>query len=142
MSSPDLGYESFLVGAEVTRQYTVTPELYERFLDMFGDLSPVHVDEEYARARRFKGKVIHGAILNGFLSHFVGMHCIGRRSLELSVDMRYGNPSYVGDVVEFRAVVAQKVDSQKVIVLNLKIANLTQRTIAATGRVQVGMADS
>ena len=83
---------------------------------------------------------MHGAILNGFVSHFVGVRFPGRRSLLLSVDLRYASPSYLGDTVEITAVVAQRVDAQQVVVLRLEVKNLTRGTRAANGRAQVKIA--
>lgn len=142
MSVRDLSYESILEGAKVERQYTIAPEVYTRFLEAFEDCSPIHVDDAYARERGFQGKVMHGAILNGFVSHFIGMHFPGNRSLLLSVDLRYANPSYLGDVLEIRATVTRKVDSQQVILLTMQLENLTQGILAASGRVQVAIASA
>lgn len=142
MSVRDLSYESIREGTGVARQYTIAPEVYARFLEAFEDCSPIHVDDAYARERGFQGKVMHGAILNGFVSNFVGVHFPGRRALMLSVDLRYANPSYLGDVLEIRARVVQKVDSRQVILLTMQLENLTQGTLAANGRVQVAIASS
>lgn len=142
MSVRDLSYESIREGTRVARQYTIAPEVYARFLEAFEDCSPIHVDDAYARERGFQGKVMHGAILNGFVSNFVGVHFPGRRALMLSVDLRYANPSYLGDVLEIRARVVQKVDSRQVILLTMQLENLTQGTLAANGRVQVAIASS
>ncbi|MBI5772288.1 MAG: hypothetical protein HZA89_00925 [Verrucomicrobia bacterium] len=135
----DLDYEAIVEGMEAGREYAITPAVYENFLAAFDDHSPIHVDEAHARARGFAGKVMHGAILNGFVSHFVGMHFPGRRSLLLSVDLRYAKPSFLGDRLNLKARVSQKVDAQRVIVLHLAFHNLTQGVIAATGRAQVAV---
>jgi acyl-coenzyme A thioesterase PaaI-like protein len=82
---------------------------------------------------------MHGAILNGFLSHFVGMRFPGGRSLELSVDMRYVRPSYLGDRVRLEGTVIQKVDSRSIVVVDLLYRNLTQNVIVARGRVQTAI---
>jgi acyl dehydratase len=142
LSARDLSYESIAAGTEVAQRYTISPAVHARFMEAFEDVSPIHVDEAYARTRGFKGKVMHGAILNGFVSNFVGVHFPGRRALLLSVDLRFANPSYLGDVIEVHAAVTQKVDAERVIVLRLAIENVTQGTTAATGRAQVRIAET
>jgi 3-hydroxybutyryl-CoA dehydratase len=137
----DVHYEAIVEGSEVEWRYTLTRSVYEHFLAAFDDRSPVHVDEAYARARGFDDVVVHGAILNGFVSHFVGMRFPGRRALLLSADMRYANPSFIGDEITLIARVTQKVDVQRVIVLTVRLLNTTRGTTAATGRVQVSVAD-
>jgi 3-hydroxybutyryl-CoA dehydratase len=138
----DLSYEEIAEGVDHVHDYAITPAVYGSFLEAFDDRSPIHVDKAYARERGFEGVVMHGAMLNGFVSHFIGVRFPGRRALLLSVDLRYGSPSYLGDTVRIRATVAQKVDAQKVIVLKLQIENLTRGTTAATGRAQVKVADA
>lgn len=131
------GYDEITEGMKVQHAYAITPAVYENFLAAFQDHSPVHVDEAYARQAGFPGKVMHGAILNGFVSHFVGMIFPGKPSLLLAVDLRFAQPSFLGDTLQLEAVVSQKLDAQRVIVLDLALKNLTQNHLAARGRVQV-----
>lgn len=130
-------YDSIVNGEQAIRRYAITPDVYARFLDAFEDYNRIHVDEVYARSRGFKGRVMHGAILNGFLSHFVGVHLAEWRAMLLTAEMRYSNPSYLDDELEMRGTVLQKVDALRVIVLGIEVENLTQRTHAASGRAQV-----
>ena len=130
-------YEEIAIGAKETRDYTITPAVYEHFLAAFDDRSPIHVDKPYAVQNGYAGKVMHGTLLNGFLSHFVGMHFPGRLSLLLGVDLRFSQPSYLGDVIRLEATVSQKLDAKQVLVLDITLTNLTQNCTAARGRAQV-----
>jgi acyl dehydratase len=134
-----LSFADLAEGMQVERSYTVTPLVYENFLRAFDDRSPIHVDADYAVLAGFDGPVMHGTILNGFVSHFVGMVFPGANSLLLSVNLRYASPTYLGDTLELRAKCAQKVDSQRVVVLHVTLFNQTRGRPAATGRVQVQM---
>jgi acyl dehydratase len=124
-------------GQRETFCYHITPEVYQQFLGAFHDHSPIHVDDGYARGRGFSGRVMHGSILNGFVSHFVGMWFPGRFSLLLGVDMRFAQPSYLGDIIRVDMVVSQKMDAKKIIVLDATLTNETQNHLAARGRLQV-----
>jgi len=119
--------------------YEISEVVYSKFLDAFQDLNPLHVDQVFAQEKGFLGKVMHGAILNGFVSHFVGVVFPGKDSLLLSVDMRYLNPSYLGDKIRLSATVSQLVESQKVVVLSFKIWNFQQQQFVANARVQVAV---
>ncbi|MCZ2078812.1 MAG: hypothetical protein LC130_27925 [Bryobacterales bacterium] len=136
-SNNSYSFEDLHEGMMVEHEYTIDTTVYETFLSIFPDKSPVHVDDGYAKANGFDGIVMHGAILNGFLSHFVGMCFPGRRSLELSVDMRYLKPCYMGDKVVLRGTISQKLESRRVVVLDLAYENRTRSYTAARGRVQV-----
>ena len=130
-------YPDISVGMKISHDYAITPTVYENFLAAFQDHSPVHVDETYARQSGFDGQVMHGAILNGFLSHFVGMIFPGKPSLLLAVDLRFSQPSFLGDALQLEATVSQKLDSQNVIVLDFTFKNRTRHTVAARGRAQI-----
>jgi 3-oxoacyl-[acyl-carrier protein] reductase len=124
-------------GAAIEHGYEITEDIYAQFLSAFGDLSPLHVDEAYAVAAGFRHRVMHGAIVNGFVSHFVGMVFPGRRSLLLSVDLRYGAPSYLGDRLLLRMTVDRLVESQRVLLLNAVMRRPADGATVATGRLQV-----
>ena len=130
-------YADILEGQRETFQYRLTPTVYEHFLDAFHDYSPIHVDDDFAKSRGFSGRVMHGSLLNGFVSHFVGTWFPGRFSLLLSVDLRFAQPSYLGDIIRMDTVVSQKMDARKIIVLDATLANESQNHLAARGRIQV-----
>ena len=130
-------YDQITEGQKETFDYSITPAIYERFLEAFQDYSPIHVDEAYAKARGFEGRVMHGSLLNGFISHFVGTWFPGRLSLLLAVDLRFSQPSYLGDRIRLEIVVSQKMDAKSIIVLDATLFNLTRQHLAARGRIQV-----
>jgi 3-hydroxybutyryl-CoA dehydratase len=134
-------YPDIAVGMKVQYEYVISPGVYDHFLAAFADRSPIHVDETYAAACGFPGRVMHGTLLNGFLSHFVGMHFPGRLSLLLAVDLRFAQPSYLGDTILLEATVSQKLDARSVLILDVTFTNRTRDCVAARGRVQVMLRD-
>ena len=137
LQASTIAYPDIAVDAEQAHEYTITSAIYEGFLRAFQDRSPIHVDDDYARARGFRGAVMHGAILNGFVSHFVGMVFPGSHSLLLSVELRFSRPCYLGEQLRLTGKVAQKVDAQQVVVLHLGFFSATQGLAIASGRAQV-----
>lgn len=134
-------YQDISVGRKESHDYVISQEVYQNFLAAFHDHSPIHVDEAYALECGFPGKVMHGTLLNGFLSHFIGMVFPGRLSLLLAADLRFSQPSYLGDAIRLEAVVVQKLDARKVVILDATLKNLTRDSIAARGRIQVMLRD-
>mgnify|MGYP001576584371 CR=1 FL=1 len=132
-------YNDIMVGMKKSVVYTISEDIVARFIETFGDVSPVHIDDAYAREYGFKSSIAHGAILNGFLSHFVGVEFPGKHALLQSVKMQYKAPNYIGDAVTLEAEVVQKVDAVRVIVMNIRITNKTQNCLSATAVAQVGM---
>ena len=130
-------YHEIAVGMRAALDYEISPEIRRHFLEGFQDFSPVHVDEDFAKSRGFTGPITHGAILNGFISHFVGMHFPGQFSLLLSVDLRFSQPCYLGDSIRVEMLVTQKMEAGCIIVLDATLSNVTRDCLAARGRIQV-----
>ena len=129
--------EEISEGMRQEREYMISQHVYEHFMASFDDRSPIHVDSRYARDCGFSSCVAHGGILNGFLSHFIGMYFPGSLSLLLTTDLRFGNPSYIGDHLKIEAIVKQTNENQRIVVLDLIFTNVTQGLQAARGRAQV-----
>jgi 3-hydroxybutyryl-CoA dehydratase len=138
MNAPqDHLFDNIVVGNVHQHRYSITEQVYNGFMMAFDDRSPVHVDEGFARSKGFDGRVMHGGILNGFLSHFIGMVFPGSQSLLLSADLRFSTPSYLSDELLLEAKVIHKLDAAAVVQLDVTFTNLTRLVLAARGRVQV-----
>jgi len=135
-------FNSIPEGLEIQRIYHLSPEVHATFIEAFGDRSPIHVDAEYARAAGFPGLVMHGTILNGFLSHFVGMVFPGRSAFLLAVDLRYHQPAFMGDDVELTVKVKQRLESRNVLLLQVSFARCQDKTVLADGKVTVMVRDA
>ena len=131
-------FDDVSVGQVIEADYEITGDVVQCFVETFGDRNPLHIDADAARARGFDRPVAQGGILNGFVSHFVGMIFPGDRSLLLSVDLRYLRPNWHGDRLRLQASVRQKVDSARVCVVAIVFRNLTQGDlVTARGLMQV-----
>ena len=51
---------------------TVTPEMMNAFRAITGDVSPIHIDADYARGRGFPGRVVYGMLGASFFSTLAG----------------------------------------------------------------------
>ena len=131
----DFTFEDLTIGTDFQHSYVLSEDVYQRFLDLFGDTSPLHVDDGVAVACGFSAKLMHGAILNGFISNFVGMNFPGKRTLELGVDIRFLKPTYVGDVLELHATVKERLESKRVVVLHFVFRR--QSVAVARGAVSI-----
>jgi acyl dehydratase len=133
----DRPFQDLAEGVAAEWGYTISEEVHAAFCALSGDVNPLHTDDAYAREAGFEGRVVHGSLLNAFLSHFVGMVLPGRRSLLLSAELRYLAPSYVGDLVAIKGVIRQRVESEAVVVLGCEVENRTRGRLVARARAQV-----
>src|ERR1017187_2791165 len=132
-------FEDLVLGTRFRHRYVIGEDVYQRFLDLFGDASPLHVDDQVAISCGFSAKLMHGAILNGFISNFVGMNFPGKRTLELGVEIHFVKPTYVNDVLELEAIVKERLESRQVVVLQFRFQR--EATMVANGRVTVMICD-
>lgn len=126
-------------GLEASHAYTISPEVYDAFRAASGDENPLHTDDAYARALGFPEKVMHGMILGGFISHFVGMRFPGGRVVLHSVDTQFKSPCHLHDEIRIDARVTQVAEAVGVAVMTLVLTNATRGRVAAKARVQVGL---
>jgi 3-hydroxybutyryl-CoA dehydratase len=119
------------------QDYELSKEVYGNFLTVFSDQSPIHIDASVAQERGYDDKVMHGSILNGFLSHFVGMRFPGRTATLLASKIRFLKANYLGDCLILKAHVTQLVPSNNVVVIHFKFYNRNQELISASGELQI-----
>lgn len=133
-----LSYQEIQKGMKSEKVYQITPEVYGGFTDIFGDKNILHVNDDYAVSHGFNAKVMHGAILNGFISHFVGMEFPCKNTIIQSVHISFKHPNFINDRLKIETVVDQKSDAVKTIILKMTITNLSQQYVAAKAKVQIG----
>jgi 3-hydroxybutyryl-CoA dehydratase len=102
-SMPVVAYHPFedaRLGAVFSLRHELTAAEVDAFAALSGDISPLHLDDEFARENGFAGRVVHGVLLAGLLSQLVGVHFPGRSCLLQRMDLGFVAPAYVGDLVE------------------------------------------
>jgi len=125
-------------GQKASHEYVIDQGVYEGFINTFADTNPLHVDDNYAKEKGFNSKVMHGAVVNGLLSNFIGIVFPSENVMIQSVDIEYKKPNYLGDKILVEAFVEQKSGAVEVLVIKIDINNLTQDYLCAKAIVQVG----
>ena len=115
MSDTGKSFEEITVGDKASFFVVLTPEDHEKFAALSGDTSPVHTDDEYARAQGFIGKIGYAFHLSSLLSQLYGIHLPGGSSICLKQESNFSNPWYPGDTITVDAEVVRKSESTKMI---------------------------
>lgn len=136
-SATTLSFDELQLGQTAELEFVVDDSLHAAFVALSGDESPIHVDDAFARTAGFSGRVMHGAIINAFVSQLVGMKLPGAFALLLAVDLRYHHPVYMGDRLRVTARVARKSESQRAVSLAVTAENATRENLAASGTALV-----
>lgn len=119
----------------------MTSEIHQAFLVCSGDVNPLHVDDDHARALGHPGKLMHGALLNAMVSGFVGTALPVRDTLCLSQKLDFRRPFYLDELVELQATVSalQPAPFADKFVAELALSFSVSGRVIATGSVEVLM---
>lgn len=118
--------------------FVLTEKIYRGFIDLFSDGNPLHTDCSFARDKGFAAEVMHGNILGGFLSYFVG-ECLPIKNVVIhSQEMNYLKPVYLNDVLCFSAVILEVFDSVGVLEFGFQFVNVGGIKVAK-GKISVGI---
>jgi 3-hydroxybutyryl-CoA dehydratase len=128
----------FSEGDIYERSFTVSDAIYNGFVDLFQDKNPLHTDTDFAVNKGFAGKVMHGNILGGFLSYFVG-ECLPTKDVIIhSQDIQFKNAVFLGDTLQFKAQVTGFYESVNAVEFKFDFRNAAGK-VAAKGNIQIGL---
>jgi acyl dehydratase len=89
--------------AEVSK--TITDQDVRLFADLTGDHNPVHLDDQYASATRFKRRVAHGMLTASLISSVLANQLPGEGTVYLSQSLKFVAPVYLDDTVTARVTI-------------------------------------
>tara|TARA_B100000768_G_C11183862_1_gene334174 strand:- start:274 stop:672 length:399 start_codon:yes stop_codon:yes gene_type:complete len=118
--------------------FVVTEKEYSSFIDLSNDHNPLHTDDNFAKSKGFAGRVMHGNILNAFLSYFIGEALPTKDVIIHSQEIQYKNPVYLNDELKFSAHVSGVYSSVNAIEFKFIFKNSIAKTVAK-GKIQIGL---
>lgn len=125
-------------GQKTSLSFIVSQNVYEGFIQTFRDRNPLHTDAAYAINKGYKSVVMHGNILNGFLSYFIG-ECLPTKDVVIhSQQISYNLPVYLGDTLEFEAELIEIYDSVNAYEFKFQFINAENQRVAK-GKIQIGL---
>jgi 3-hydroxybutyryl-CoA dehydratase len=128
----------FKVGDTFEEFFVVSNEIYTGFIQIFKDTNPLHTIEDFAIEKGFTGKVIHGNILNGFISYFIG-ECLPTKNIIIhSQEILFKNAVYLNDELQFKAIITGIYESVSAIEFKYIFQNKSKK-IVAKGKIQIGI---
>ena len=128
----------FRIADKFEESFLVSEKIYEDFIEVSQDRNPLHTNIEFAHSKGFEGVVMHGNILNVFLSYFVG-ECLPIKDVIIHrQDVEFKNPVYKNDALKFDALVVGIYESVKAVEFKYKFYNQNNQ-IVAKGHIQIGI---
>lgn len=85
------------VGMSESFKVLVTAEMMQKFLDITGDENPLHVNENFAKSKGFKDRVVYGMLTASLISTLGGCYIPGKFCLIQGVEIKFARPVFIGD---------------------------------------------
>ena len=116
-------FSNIETGMEESFNTLITEDFMNSFRNITKDTNPLHLDEDFAKSKGHKDKVVFGMLTASFFSTLAGVYMPGKHSLIHSVETKFLKPVYVGDELTISGKVKEKNDLFKFIVISAVIKN-------------------
>ena len=80
------------VGLKESLEVNIDVSDISRFADLSGDVSPLHIDKNFAISRGFDGNVAHGAMIVAYTSALIGNKLPGAYGILQKMDIDFRAP--------------------------------------------------
>lgn len=117
--------DDLTLGQTASRQFVVTDAAIRAFADVSEDHNPIHLDEDYAAASPFKGRIAHGMLLASFISATIANELPGRGSIYVAQSLNFKRAVRLGDEVTVTVTVKS---------IDLKTAHVVLTTEVRLGK--------
>ena len=78
-----------------------------------GDNNPVHLNDNYAKASKFKGKIAHGLLVGSFISAVLGNEFPGHGTIYISQSLNFTSPVFINDKITIAIEVLEGSNSKR-----------------------------
>ena len=96
----------------------------------------MHTDVDYALNHGFSSVLMHGNILNGFISHFIGELLPIKNVIITDQSIKYRNPIFLNDMINLSASIVDLHQTFNLITFKYRFLNV-EDTVCATGSIQI-----
>jgi 3-hydroxybutyryl-CoA dehydratase len=106
-------FEDLEVGEEASYRRVVTEADILGFAEVSGDTNPVHLDETFAAATPFKGRIAHGLLTASLFSTVFGTKLPGPGAIYVSQTLNFRAPVRIGDEVIARVTLTELIPEKR-----------------------------
>lgn len=136
----EYSYDDLKIGMSEAFQIEITNKMMESFFSITGDCNPLHIDENYAKDKKFPAKVVYGMMTASFLSTLGGVYLPGKYCLIQSIETKFVHPVFIGDVLKIEGIIKEKNDTVRQVVIKTTIYNQDNVKVCR-GTMKVGVLD-
>ena len=133
-------FDDINVGLEGSFSVKVDSEKLDKFLEISGDLNPLHSNAEYSKSKGFSDRVVYGMLTSSFFSTLVGVYLPGKYSILQGIDIQFSNPVYIDDILTITGKVSYINEAYKQLEIKAVIIN-KDNTKISKATIKVGVMD-
>ncbi|MDX1643041.1 MAG: MaoC family dehydratase [Thermoanaerobaculia bacterium] len=130
--------EDFAVGQRAAFTKTVSEADIALFVGVTGDVNPLHVDAEFARATFFGSRIGHGLLAGSLISTVVGTRLPGTGAIYRAQSFEFRRPTRIGDTLTAWVEVVAIDRDEEILELSTGVDNQRGERII-DGRARVGL---
>lgn len=105
---------NYYIGQTADFSKTISECDVYNFAGICGDFNPVHINAIKAEDSRFGKRIVHGALINAFISTVLGMKLPGEGTVYLSQNSKFVHPVYIGDTITARVEIMEINDGKAI----------------------------
>ena len=136
--SVDLEFTELHEGREDSFEVVVEDGTLDRFAELSGDVSPIHISRKAAEERGFVDRVGHGMLAGAYISRFIGTRLPGSRALLQSINLKFHRPFFPGDTLKVHGEIREVHESVRVVLIDVRITRADD--LIASAKIQAGVA--
>lgn len=123
-------FEDLRIGMEGCFSKNITEDMAEKFLEITGDMNPLHTDDGFAQRRGYPRRVVHGMLTASLYSTLAGLYLPGEQCLLWEVDAKFASPVYIGDRLEVYGKITEVNGNYHYIRVKSHIKNQNGKTVS------------
>jgi len=129
---------NFYINQSFNFHFDINQDVFDLFVKLSNDCNHMHTRDDYAQQYGFEGKIMHGNILNAFISYFIG-ECLPVKNVVIqSQSIDFKKPVYMNTKIQLVATVDSIVESVNVVIFKFNFLN-NQNVVVAKGKIQIGL---
>ncbi len=106
---------------EVTK--VILEEDVSKFIEICGDVNPIHVDDDFTKKTPLKTKIVHGILTSSLISAVVGTKVPGPGSVWLDQNLRFLLPVRINDRITAISEILAKIEEKQQVIVRTTCKN-------------------
>ncbi len=121
--------DQLFTGQSASITKTISESDVYLFAGVTGDFNPAHLNEQYASATMFGGRIAHGMLSAGLISAAIGTRLPGPGTIYLGQTLKFLAPVRFGDTITATVTVKEINTEKNRVVLDTTCTNQNGKTV-------------